>query len=70
MAVSGSLTKIAETNCEENHFSVEFFHKFLRNYFLVFAVAFLKITPLQVFCSFSLSLNMSEAYLEPSQTSR
>ena len=44
-----------------------FSQKFLRNYL---AAAFLKITPLQVFHSFCLSLNMSEMYLEPSQTSR
>ena len=44
-----------------------FSQKFLRNYL---AAAFLKITTLQVFRSFSLSLNMSETYLEPSQTSR
>ena len=25
MAASGFLTKLAENNCEENHFSVEFF---------------------------------------------
>ena len=40
---------------------------FLKNYFLVLAAAFLKIT---LFRSFCLSLNMSEAYLEPSYTSR
>ena len=45
-----------------------FSHKFLRKYFLVLAATFLKITPLQVFGSFCLSLNMSETYLEPSQT--
>ena len=70
MTASGFLTKLAEKNCEENHFSVEFFSKILTNYFLVLLGAFLKITPLQVFRSFYLSLNMSEAYLEPSQTSR
>ena len=47
-----------------------FSQKFLRNDFLVFAEAFLKITPLQVFRSFCLSLNKSEMYLEPSQASR
>ena len=70
MAASGFLTKLAENNCEENHFSVEFFSETSQKLFLVFAAAFLKITPLQVFHSFCLSLNMSEAYLEPSQTSR
>ena len=34
MAVSGSLTKIAETNCEENHFSVEFFSEISKKLFL------------------------------------
>ena len=70
MAASGFLTKLAENNCEENHFSVEFFSETSQKLFLVFAAAFLKITPLQVFRSFCLSLNMSEVYLEPSQTSR
>ena len=37
------------------------------SYFLIFAAVFLKITTLQVFRSFYLSLNMSETYLEPSQ---
>ena len=45
MAASEFLTKHAENNCEENNFSVEFSHKFLRNYYLIVA-AFLKITPL------------------------
>ena len=67
MAASGFLTKLAEKKCEENYFTVEFFSKTLRNYL---AAVFLKITPLQVFHSFCLSLNMSETYLEPSQTSR
>ena len=44
--------------------------KFLKNYFLFLAAAFLKITTLQVFRSFCLSWNMSEAYLEPIQRSR
>ena len=65
MAASRFLTKLAENNFEKNHFSVVF----LGNYFLVFA-AFLKITNLQVFRSFCLSLNMSEMYVEPSQASR
>ena len=47
-----------------------FSHKFLRKCFLVLAATFLKITPLQVFGSFCLSLNMSEVHLEPSQTSK
>ena len=47
-----------------------FAQKFLSHYFLVLAAMFLKITPLQVFGSFFLSLNMSEAYLEPNQTSK
>ena len=47
-----------------------FSQKFLRNHFLVLAATFLKITHLQVFCSFCLSLNMSEGYLEPIQTSK
>ena len=68
MAASGFLTKLAKNNCEENHFSVEFFSGIF--YFLTLAPAFLIITPLQVFCSFCLSLNMSEAYLESSQTLR
>ena len=49
---------------------MSFSQKFLRNYFLALAAVFLKITPVQVFHSFCLSLNMSEAYLELSQTSR
>ena len=60
MGASGCLTKLAEKISQ----------KFLRNYFLVLAKAFLKITNLQVICSFSLSLNTSEVYLEPSETSR
>ena len=51
-----------------------FSRKFSSNYFLVLAATFLKITPLQVFQnyrSFALQvLNMSDAYLERSQTSR
>ena len=47
-----------------------FSQKFLRNHFLVLAAMFLKMTHLQVFHSFCLSLSMSEAYLEPSQISR
>ena len=70
MAASGFLTKLAENNCEVNHFSVEFLSEISQKLFLVFAAVFLKITPLQAFCSFCLSLNMSEAYLEPSKTSR
>ena len=68
MAASGFLTKPAENNCTENISESSFSQKFLRNYFLVLAAVFLKITPLQVFRSFCLSLNMSETYLEPSQT--
>ena len=49
---------------------MSFSQKFLRNYSLALAAVFLKITPLQVSHSFCLSLNMSEAYLELSQTSR
>ena len=47
-----------------------FSQKFFRNHFLVLAATFLKMTHLQVFHSFCLSLSMSEAYLEPSQISR
>ena len=68
MAAPEYLTKLAENHCEENYFSSSFSHKFLRKCFLVLAATFLKITPLQVFGSFCLSLNMSETYLEPSQT--
>ena len=68
IAASGFLTKLAKNNCEENHFSVEFFSEIF--YFLTLAPAFLIITPLQVFYSFCLSLNMSETYIEPSQTLR
>ena len=31
MIASGFLTKLAENDCEENHFSVDFSQKFLRN---------------------------------------
>ena len=64
------ITKLALNRCEENHFSVEFFSETYWKLFLVFAAAFLKTTSLQVFRSFCPSLNMSEVYLEPSQTSR
>ena len=70
MAAPEYLTKLAENHCEENYFSSSFSHKFLRKCFLVLAATFLKITPLQVFGSFCLSLNMSEVHLEPSQTSK
>ena len=66
MAASGFLTKLAENNWRKSFLS----RVFLRNYFLVLAAAFLNIIPLQIFCSFCISLNMSEVYLEPSQTSR
>ena len=46
-----------------------FSQKFLRNHFLVSAATFLKITHFDVFHSFCFSLNISEVYLEPSQTS-
>ena len=50
------------------------FQKFLRNYFFVLAAKFLKIkiTPLQVFGSFCLSLNArgNPIKLEPNQTSK
>ena len=53
MTASGFLTKLDENKCEENPFSLEFFLRtFLRNNLLIFAAAFLKITPLQVFRSF------------------
>ena len=52
MAASGFLTKPAENNYEENHFSLEFFSEISQKLFLVFAAAFLKITPLQVFSQF------------------
>ena len=70
MAASGFLTKLAENNCEENHFSVELFSEISLKLFLSLWCSVSKITPLQVFHSFCLSLNMSEVYLEPSQTSR
>ena len=70
VAASKFLTELAENNCEKNHFSVEFFSEISCKFFLVLAAAFLKITPLQVLCNFCLSLNLSEVYLEPSQTSR
>ena len=34
MAASGFLTKLAENNCEENHFSVEFFSEISQKLFL------------------------------------
>ena len=58
MTASGFFTKVAENNCKEESFSQQSFsQKFLKNYFLVLAAAFR---------SFCFSLNMSEAYLEPS----
>ena len=49
MAASGFLTKLAESNCEENHFSAEFFSEISEKLFLVFAASFLKIIPSQGF---------------------
>ena len=65
VAASEFLTKLAKNNCKENHLSVEIFSDFLS-----LSCNILKITHLQVFHSFCLSLNMSEGYLEPIQTSR
>ena len=48
----------------------KFSQKFLRNHFSVLVATFLKKIHLQVFRSFCLSLNISEGYLEPIQTSR
>ena len=70
LATSGFLTKLAENNCKENYFSVELFPETFQKLFLVFAAAFLNITPLQFFRSYCLSLKMSEVYLEPIQTSK
>ena len=63
------LQNLLKTTVKKIIFQYSFSQKFLRNYFLVLAEAFLKITPLPVFRSFCLSLNMSEAYLELSQAS-
>ena len=51
-------------------FQERFSQKFLKNHFLVLTSMFLKISPLKDFAFFCLSLNMLEAYLELSQTSR
>ena len=61
MAASEFHTKLAKNNrkiISQQSFS----QKFHINYFLVLAAAFLKVTPLQDFCSFCLSLNMSGIY--------
>ena len=54
VAASEFLTKLAESNCEEN-------------YFLVLAAQFLKITPLQVFRSFCLFLKCQRPIENPVQ---
>ena len=48
----------------------KFFSEISKKLFLSLCCSVSKITPLQVFHSFCLSLNMSEVYLGPSQTSR
>ena len=55
---------------EENHFSVEFFSEISYKLFHSLSCSVSKYNFLQVFRSFRLSFNMSEAYLELSQTSR
>ena len=52
VAASEFFKKLVENSWEENHFSLEFSSKISPYYFLVLAAAFLKITPLQVFCDF------------------
>ena len=68
MAATGFITKFPEL-WRKSFLSIAFLRNFLE-IISVLATVFLKITPLQVFHSFCLSLNMSEPYLEPSQTSR
>ena len=65
-----SLTKLAENNCEENHFSVEFFSKISQKLFISLSCNVSKNNSFTGFLQFLPFLNMSEAYLEPSQTSR
>ena len=63
MPVSGFLTKIAENNCEENHFSVEFFSEFSQK---LFSCSVSKNNSFTGLLQFLTSLNMSDVSITQS----
>ena len=66
MAASGFLTKLTENNCKENHFSVESFSEISKKLFLSLSCSVSKNNYFTGYSQFF--LNMSEAYVETSQT--